>query len=127
VATFGVAYRVVHGDVTTAGVQVQPAGLVELDVAGRGFEPALSEAALAVQVRHGRAAVHVRARRKFDCHIDRPHLAEEAAQPWCLHQQFAACVLNAGLFRGLYVGLVDPSLGRTSTTVSVRSLAVIRT
>src|SRR5262249_12870190 len=63
-AALGRARGPVHGDGARAGVHLERAGLLELDVAGRCLDPAFAETAGAAE-RHGRGvAVHVRARRQ---------------------------------------------------------------
>jgi hypothetical protein len=82
--------------------------VLELDVAGRGLDPALAKTAGAAERRDRGVAVHLRARRQADRHVDRSGLAEQAAAalPGRLDEELAGGVLDPGLLGGQHVRLV---------------------
>jgi hypothetical protein len=87
---------------------VKVAGPVESEVPDGGLEPALPEHAGAGEVPDRQVTVHRRAGGKFDEHGDGPGLLREVerAALRTAHGQRAVGVLDAGLLRGLDIGLV---------------------
>src|SRR5690348_1211241 len=107
-AHLGRARHPVRHDGAGGGARLERARLLQLDVAGRELKPALAETAGAAERRDRGVAVHLRAGRQADRHVDRPGLAEqaEAALPGRLDEEPAGRVLDPGLLGGSHVGLV---------------------
>ena len=109
-AIVGIADGPMHGDVTGAGLELHRAHLVELDLADAGPVAAFAETTPAVQGRDPGVASQVRARRQVDLHVDRFAAPAEGVlpppSPWCLDQQPAVGVLDAGLLGGGHVVLL---------------------
>ena len=115
-ADLGVAADPVHRDRAGAGVQVERAGLVEVDVAGGGLDPALAEAAAAVEGRDRGVAVHAGAGRQLDVTSTEPGLPSRPRPRGrgALISRPSAVVLDPGLLGGADVRLAATrSLGRT--------------
>src|SRR5580700_1778136 len=111
-ADLGMTGHVLDGDRSRAGVQVDRAGLVDLDAAGAHLGAALAERAGKTQGADPGLGADLRPRRQLDGHVDRPGLAQaHGALPWPLDEQAGRGVLDLGLLGCLDVLLVRAGAG----------------